>query len=62
MTVFFAEPELVGEVHLQGTLTPGAINPDKCIGPACHTCYLYLYTESQVSTGTASDPWEALYW
>lgn len=25
MTVFFAEPELVGEVHLQGTLTPGAI-------------------------------------
>lgn len=34
--------------------------PDKCTGPTCHTYYPYLYTESQVSTGTASDLWEAL--
>lgn len=62
VTVFFCRTRAGWRSASSGDTDTRGNYPDKCIGPTCHTCYLYLYTESQVSTGTASDPWEALYW
>lgn len=58
---YLCRPVTVGEVYLQGHTDISEKYPGKCTVPGCHSYYLSLYIEDQVTTGTAPDLWEALY-